>query len=90
MLVLPAGMVLADPDLPRKMSGLFPATYEAASAYLPEQCKKPGSLLEMCLIIPVHLPKDRKVYFMSSNGAIELTEGDLSYIQGLRKKTHSS
>ena len=42
--------------------------YEAASAYLREERKKPKGeqdlLREMCVMVPLGLPKDRKVSFV--------------------------
>ena len=74
-LALPAG-ALGDPDLQRDalnqiknyMPNLVPTTYESASAYLREECRKPKGernlLREMCAMMPLGLPKDRKVYLV--------------------------
>jgi hypothetical protein len=46
-----------------------PTTYEASRAYLDEEIKKPKGkrdlLREMCMVFPMTLPKDRKVYFVN-------------------------
>jgi hypothetical protein len=56
-------------NIRKYMPNLIPTTYEASNAYLQEELKKPKGkrdlLREMCMMIPLHLPKDRKVYFRS-------------------------
>ena len=61
---------------------LIPTNYEAADKYLREELKKPkGSrdlLREMCVVIPMSLPKDRKVWHKSNvmKTLIELSQGE--------------
>jgi hypothetical protein len=51
------------------MPNLVPTTYDASHAYLDEEQKKPEGkrdlLREMCMMLPLGLPEDRKVYFVS-------------------------
>jgi len=64
---------------------LFPTTYEAADAYLREELKKPKGkrdlLREMCAMIPLDLPKDRKVSFIAPSMGIvfPLKDGEYQY-----------
>lgn len=72
--VVPAGILddkfqtMALNHVKESMPNLVPTTYEAADAYLREERKKPEGernlLKEMCMIIPLGLPKDLKVYIM--------------------------
>ena len=73
--VLPVGKFSADFErmtldhIKQSMPNLVPTTYDASHAYLDEEKKKPKGkrdlLREMCMMLPLGLPKDRKVYFAS-------------------------
>ena len=56
------------------MTNLVTTTYEAATAYLHEESKNVKGdrdlLREMCAIVFVDTPKDRKVYFMTSSAKL--------------------
>jgi len=64
------------------MPNLVPTTYEAADAYLREEHKKPKGkrdlLREMCAMLPVGLPKDRKTHFVvhSAKTVFEIVNGE--------------
>jgi hypothetical protein len=64
------------------MPNLVPTTYKAAKAYLHEESKKPKEQQylrrEMCMMIPLSLPKDRKVYYVVSSfkSCIEIVQGE--------------
>ena len=85
--VLPTGMPgdlqsVTLNQVKKTMPNLVPTTYEAASAYLREERKKPKGeqdlLREMCVMIPLGLPQDRKVSFVipSMKVTIALTDGE--------------
>jgi hypothetical protein len=65
---------------------LVPTTYEASNAYLQEELKKPQGernlLREMCMMIPLNLPKDRKVYFKSDaiKQLLPLVDGEIMIV----------
>ena len=65
----------------KMMPNLVPTTYEAANAYLVEESKKPKGEQdlhrEMCVMVPLCLPKDRKVNLVipSMKLIVELTNG---------------
>ena len=73
------------------MPSLVPTTYEAAEAYLLEELKKPEGgrnlLREMCLMLPMRLPKDRTVSFVAAsvNTRVALTEGECQSISNNAK-----
>ena len=68
-------------EVKKTLPNLVPTTYEAASAYLREERKKPEGeqdlLREMCVMIPLGLPKDRKVSLVipSRKIIVALTHG---------------
>ena len=67
---------------PGLIPNFAPTTYEAACSYLDEELKKPKGerdlLREMCVMMPLVLPKKRKVCFVSEATKVlfPLSEGE--------------
>lgn len=77
------------------MPNVVPTTYDAADAYLREERKKPEGerdlLREMCVMIPLGLPKEPKISFVSFSvkAVIALTNGRVICSTTAGKNIHS-